>query len=78
MSIPPYDIGSPTPTSLIWIIGAYNLRGNFKFLEFSFTFSPFPFTPYRPMPGLVWSKQNFEPSAIPYELEKLNLISGKF
>ena len=40
-------------------------------------FSPTPFMPYRPIPGLVWSKQNFEPSAIPHELAKLNLISGK-
>ena len=52
--------------------------GNFRSLDLSFMFSPIPFTPYRPIPGLVWSKQNFEPSAIPHELAKLNLISGKY
>ena len=34
--------------------------------------------PYNPIPGLVWSRQNFDPSIIPPLFAKLNLILGKF
>ena len=32
-------------------------------------FAPKPFTPYKPIPGLVWSKQNFD--------LRLNIAAGK-